>query len=91
MQLVSVSLVTFLVMIGRTIAAAESRLGVCYSVLLNLPYFNPVRLHNLFLGTCKRMFELWIDHHILTNDEIESWISLFNVYTCWNRQTAYSY
>ena len=49
-----------------SLAAAESRLGVRYSVLLNLPYFDPVRftvidiMHNLFLGTGKRMFELWI-------------------------------
>ena len=53
-----------------SLAAAESRLGVRYSVLLNLPYFDPVRftvidiMHNLFLGTGKRMFELWIKKYI---------------------------
>ena len=44
------------------ISAAESRYGVRYSILLSLPYFDPVRftaidtMHNLFLGTGKRMF-----------------------------------
>ena len=46
------------------ISAAESRYGVRYSVLLALPYFDAVRftvvdvMHNLFLGTAKRMFQL---------------------------------
>ena len=46
------------------LAAGESRLGVRYSILLHLPYLNPVRLtvidvmHNLFLGTSERIFEL---------------------------------
>ena len=53
------------------ISAAESRHGVRYSILLSLPYFDPVSftaidtMHNLFLGTGKRMFELWIDNGIL--------------------------
>ena len=40
-------------------AIEESRLGCRYSVLLKLPYFNPIRMlaidpmHNLFLGTAK--------------------------------------
>ena len=72
------------------IAGAESRLGVRYSVLLNLPYFDPVRftvidvMHNLFLGTGKKMFDLWIDNNLLTRqniEEIEDRISLFNVPT----------
>ena len=43
------------------ISAAESRYGIRYSVLLALPYFNAVRftvvdvMHNLFLGTAKRI------------------------------------
>lgn len=39
----------------------KKEFGVRYSVLLSLPYFNPVRytvvavMHNLFLGTGKRV------------------------------------
>ena len=44
--------------------SAESKYGVRYSVLLCLPYFDPIRftvidvMHNLLLGTGKRMFNL---------------------------------
>ena len=50
-------------------AKKESELGCRYSVLLELPelpYFDPPRMlaidpmHNLFLGTGKRMLTLWI-------------------------------
>jgi hypothetical protein len=70
------------------IAAAESRLGVRYSILLRLPYFDPVQftaidvMHNLFLGTCKQLFELWLGNGVLTKEhleEIERCISLFKV------------
>lgn len=43
------------------IAAAESRFGARYSVLLSLPYFDPVQftaidvMHNIFLGTGKNI------------------------------------
>ena len=59
-------------------------------MLLNLPYFDAIRftamdiMHNLFLGTGKKMFELWIENNLLTKEsieEIESRISLFNVPT----------
>ena len=46
-------------------AIEESRLGCRYSVLLKLPYFNPIRMlaidtmHNLFLGTAKHMLKFW--------------------------------
>lgn len=63
------------------ITAAESRLGVRYSILLRLPYFDPVRftaidiMHNLFLGSGKNVFNLWIEKCVLTIkesiDEIE--------------------
>ena len=70
------------------ISAAESKHGVRYSILLSLPYFDPVRftaidtMHNLFLGTGKRMFGLWIDNGILSKSnivEIEKRIDLFTV------------
>ena len=51
---------------------AESRLGCRYSVLLELPYFQPIEMllidpmHNLFLGTAKHFArDLWIGQNIL--------------------------
>ena len=58
------------------IATAESRYGVRYSILLELPYFDPVRhtaidmMHNLFLGTGKWMFGVWIGNGV-TKESIE--------------------
>ena len=49
----------------------EKKLGCRYSALLELDYFDPVihhvvdPMHNLFLGTAKRMFKLWIDLGLL--------------------------
>ena len=54
--------------VGSTKAALntiERETGVRYTILLELPYFDPVRMciidpmHNLFLGTAKKMIELW--------------------------------
>lgn len=48
---------------------AESNLGVRYSVLLELLYFDVIRctvvdiMHNLFLGTGKNTFKLWLSMH----------------------------
>ena len=45
----------------------ESEFGCRYTVLLQLPYFDPTRMliidpmHNLFLGTAKRMKSIWIN------------------------------
>ena len=51
----------------------ESQFGCRYSVLLDLPYFDPVRMtvvdpmHNLFLGTAKYLIKnVWIQQDILT-------------------------
>lgn len=47
---------------------AVSSKGVRYTVLLELPYFDPTRfsvvdpMHNLFLGTGKHMLEVWLRH-----------------------------
>ena len=47
---------------------AESQRGLRYSILLELPYFNPIRypvfdpMHNLFLGTGKHVMEVWLNH-----------------------------
>ena len=50
----------------------ESELGCRYSVLLQLPYFDPIRMlqldpmHNLYLGTSKMVIlKVWIDRNIL--------------------------
>jgi len=68
---------------------AESISGLRYSVLLDLPYFDPVRycvvdpMHNLFLGTGKRMMKVWLklpDNVMRKNlDQIESLISEFTI------------
>ena len=53
------------------LAQAESTFGCRYSCLLDLPYFDPVRfltidpMHNLFLGTGKRILSLWKDLDLL--------------------------
>lgn len=69
-------------------AAAESRYGVRYSVLLALPYFDPVHftvidvMHNIYLGTGKHMLELWIEKELLTKEkliQIDSRINKFRV------------
>ena len=55
----------------------ESELGVRYSILLSLPYFNPVCftvvdiMHNLFLGTGKHMFKTWLELGILNMDDLD--------------------
>lgn len=68
--------------------AKESELGVRYSVLLDLPYFDPIEfiavdtMHNLFLGTGKHVFEVWLEKNILTKQdlaEIGKWINKFHV------------
>ena len=56
--------------------SAESQLGVRYSILLALPYFDPVTftaidcMHNLFLGTGKHVFSLWVERTILTKEKM---------------------
>lgn len=52
----------------------ENFYGVRYSVLLELDYFDHIRMtiidpmHNLFLGTAKRVLNLWIDYRVLSAD-----------------------
>ena len=70
------------------IQSAESHYGVRYSSLLNLPYFNAVTftaidiMHNLFSGTGKHCFEVWVDKGLLSKShltEIERKVKLFSV------------
>ena len=57
--------------------AKESLYGARYSELLRLPYFDCIRftivdpMHNLFLGTAKRMPEMWLELSALTRDDLE--------------------
>ena len=57
--------------------AKESLYGARYSDLLRLPYFDCIRftiidpMHNLFLGTAKRMMEMWLELSLLTRADLE--------------------
>ena len=66
----------------------EAEFGIRYSVLLNLSYFDPVRftvvdvMHNVFLGTAKHMFKVWLQLELLTLanlEEIERRVKLFHI------------
>ena len=54
----------------------ESLRGCRYSSLLELPYFDPVKMltidpmHNLYIGTAKYMFKLWLKLNLLSNDAV---------------------
>ena len=56
---------------------AESNHGCRYSKLLDLKYFDIIAyhvidpMHNLFEGTEKSMFSIWIDREIITNKDLE--------------------
>ena len=64
----------------RSENAAEklaSELGVRYTVLFELPYYTSIEMcvidpmHNLFLGTAKRVFSKWIEEDIITKAGLE--------------------
>ena len=54
-----------------------TKYGVYYSCLLELEYFDPVKftaidpMHNLFLGTAKHVFKLWIKNNYLTKKDLK--------------------
>ena len=54
----------------------ESKFSLRYSVLLSLPYFDPVRytaidpMHNLLLGTGKHTFKVWLAKGILSEHSL---------------------
>lgn len=58
------------------VMSSESKHGMRYSILMALPYFDPVRycaidcMHNLFLGTGKHMFSLWVEKAILSKNDL---------------------
>ena len=51
--------------------------GVRYSVLLEIPYFNPIKfhvidpMHNLLLGMAKYVMETWTEHGIFTKKKFK--------------------
>lgn len=53
----------------------ELQYGICYSVLLDLPYFDPVDftaidvMHNLSWVWANMYFDVWIDKKILSNQK----------------------
>ena len=55
----------------------ESQLGTRYTALLDLPYYASVSMcvidpmHNLYLGTAKRIFKLWVERELLGKREME--------------------
>lgn len=55
----------------------EKHNGVRYSVLLELPYFDPPRMstidpmHNLLLGTSKHMMEIWKKLELLNHEKFD--------------------
>ena len=61
---------------------AESTHGVRNSILLALPYFDPVAytvidpMHNQFLGTGKHVFKVWIEKELLTKQNLSTIESL---------------
>lgn len=50
--------------------------GLCFSVVLALPYFDPVTftvidpMHNLYLGTGKKMFKVWVKQKLLSDEAL---------------------
>lgn len=62
-------------------SAAEklaSELGCRYTVVFELPYYARVKMciidpmHNLFLGTAKRVFTKWVEDDIITKTGLET-------------------
>ena len=71
-------------------ATLATKYGVYYSSLLQLENFNPLRftaidpMHNLFLGTAKHVFKLWIEKNLLSKKDLkvlEDRINYFDVGT----------
>lgn len=64
--------------------------GTYYSVLIELDYFDAIQfcvidpMHNLFLGTAKKMFKLWVEKGILSSvklDKVEERLASINSLT----------
>lgn len=72
---------------GTSKSELESKYGIRDNELLRLSYFNPIRghavdpMHNLFLGSAKHTFSVWIQSGILTDDKIKSIDKMMNEMT----------
>ena len=59
------------------IGALEREHGCRYSILLELPYFDPIKMcvidpmHNLLLGTAKHMVHVWKEKNLLSEKDFE--------------------
>lgn len=66
----------------------ERRFGTRYSVLLELPYFDPIRMsivdpmHNLFLGTAKHMLKLWKEKDIIKSEHFKEIQGKIDAFVC---------
>lgn len=66
----------------------ESKYGIRYSILLALPYFDPLRftvidpMHNLYLGTGKHVFKIWLKQEIINNNDLSKINDLASQFTC---------
>ena len=55
----------------------ESMLGSRHTSLLELPYYGSVTMcvidpmHDLFLGTAKKMFKIWCENDILAKEKLQ--------------------
>ena len=55
----------------------ESKYGCRYTPLLELPYYNSIKfcvidpMHNLYLGTAKRMWKLWVSEDIIKKSHLK--------------------
>ena len=67
--------------------AAESKFGVRYSVLMSLPYYDPVKftaidtMHNLLLGTAKHALDVWVQSDVLTKQGLRKLEECLNHFT----------
>lgn len=56
----------------------ESQTGIKYSILMKLPYFNPIQftivdpMHNLILGTAKHIMKIWTERDIITKENMKT-------------------
>lgn len=63
---------------GTAAEKLASELGCRYTVLLELPYYSSIEMcvvdpmHNLFLGTAKRVFSKWIENEIITSAGLQT-------------------
>ena len=64
----------------------ESNYGIRYSVLLELPYWNPIEhsivdpMYNLFLGTGKHVMKVWVERGIITKRDFSKQNKLLQRY-----------